>query len=126
MSVWVEVVTVLCFLWNNMDLIVYDTLIKLTCDYCLSNTGQITKLTLFQGNVVAFLDVPFRRSKGQLNTKNNVEDIVFVLYKNRTGLHPLDTNNVDSANLQGKISSKTGDGELAPDSRDAKREMKPT
>ena len=109
-----------------MDLIVYDTLIRLTCDYFSSNTSQITKLTLFQGNVGAFLDVPFRRSKGQLNTKNNVEDIVFVLYKNRTDLHPLDTNNIDTANLLGKISSKTGDGELARDSRAAKREIKPT
>ena len=109
-----------------MDLIVYDTLIKLPCDYFLSNTSQITKQALFQGNVVAFLDVLFRRSKGPLNTKNNVGDIVFVLYKNRTDLHPLDTNNVDSANLLGKISSKTGDGELARDSRAAKREIKPT
>ena len=24
---------VLCFLWNKMDLIVHDALIKLTCDY---------------------------------------------------------------------------------------------
>ena len=39
---------VLCFLWNKMDLIVHDTLIKLTCDYFETSAIETAKNTLFQ------------------------------------------------------------------------------
>ena len=47
---------------------------------------ETAKRTLFQGNAVASLDVPFRQRKGQFKTKNNVEDILFVLLKNTATL----------------------------------------
>ena len=105
---------VLCFLWNKMDLIVHDTLIKLTCDYFETSAIETAKNTLFQSNAVAASDVPFRRRKGQLKSKHNVEDILFVLHKHPAGLPafavcdlstlpPLDTKNVDFAHLLGEM-----------------------
>ena len=105
---------VLCFLWNKMDLIVHDTLIKLTCDYFEASVIETAKRTLFEGNAVAASDVPFRRRKGQFKNKHNVEDILFVLHKHPAGLPafavcdlsslpPLDTKNVDFAHLLGEM-----------------------
>ena len=61
---------ILCFLWNNMDLIVHNTVIKLTCNYFETSAIETAKHTLFQGNAVAASDVPFRRRKGQFKTKH--------------------------------------------------------
>ena len=57
-----------------MDLIVHDTLIKMTCDYFDTNTIETAKRTLFQGNAVAdaSLGVPLYRNKGQFNRENNI------------------------------------------------------
>ena len=79
--------SVLCYLWNKMDLIVHDTLKKkLTCDYFGTSAIETATHTLFQGNGVAASDVPLRRRKGQFKTKHNVEDILFVLHKHPAGL----------------------------------------
>ena len=105
---------VLCFLRNKMDVIVHDTLIQLTCNYFETSEIEIAKHTLFQGNAVAASVVPFRRRKGQFKTKLNVEDILFVLHKHPVGLPafavcdlstlpPLNTKNVDFANLLGEM-----------------------
>ena len=105
---------VLCFLWNKMDLIVHDTLIKLTCDYFETSAIETAKNTLFQSNAVAASDDPFRRRKGHFKSKHNVEDILFALHKHPAGLPafavcdlstlpPLDTKNVDFAHLLGEM-----------------------
>ncbi len=76
---------VLCFLRNKMDLIVHDTLIKLTCDYFEISVIQTEKRILFQGNAIAASDVPFRRRMGQFKTTHNVEDMLCVLHKHPAG-----------------------------------------
>ena len=120
----------LCFLWNNMDLIVHDTLIKLTCDYFEASVIETAKRTLFEGNAVAASDVPFCRRKGQFKNKHNVEDILFVLHKHPVGLPAFAVCDLSSLAASARhqecrlrppirrdVHHQSGDGEFARDCR---------
>ena len=106
---------ILCFLWNKMDLIVHDTLVKLTCDYFESNEIEASKRIVYECDAVTSLELhPIRRRNGPNKDKNNIEDVLYVLHKCPTGLPtfvvsdlaslpPLDVNNVDFAHILGEI-----------------------
>ena len=108
--------TVLCYLYNKMDFIVQDTLVKLTVDYFDSITIEIAKRSLYECDVVnSTIDVPFvRRKSGPNNDRKNVEDMLFKLHKCPNGLPIfvvsdlsllplLDIKNVDFSHLLGEI-----------------------
>ena len=97
--------SILCFVLNKMDLIVHDTLVKLTCDYFDSNEIEASKRIIYQCDAVTSMELhPIRRGNGPNKDKNNIEDVLYVLHKCRTGLPtfvvsdlaslpPLDVNN---------------------------------
>ena len=107
--------SILCFLWNKMDLIVHDTLVKLTCDYFDSNEIEASKRIVYQCDAVTSMELhPIRRRNGPNKDKNNIEDVLYVLHKCPNGLPtfvvsdlaslpPLDVNNVDFAHILGEI-----------------------
>ncbi len=98
-----------------MDLIVHDTLVKLTCDYFESNEIEASKRIVYECDAVTSLELhPIRRRNGPNKDKNNIEDVLYVLHKCPTGLPtfvvsdlaslpPLDVNNVDFAHILGEI-----------------------
>ena len=106
---------VLCYLYNKMDLIVHDTLIKLTTDFFDGNIIDAAKRVLHQSDAVKALDTQYiRRKTGPNKDRKNVEDILVVLHKCPDGLPtfviadlsllpPLDVNNVDFAHLLGEM-----------------------
>ena len=108
--------TVLCYLYNKMDLIVQDTLVKLTVDYFDSITIETAKRSLYECDVVkSTIDVPLvRRKSGPNKDRKNVEDMLFALHKCPNGLPifvvsdlsllpPLDIKNADFSHLLGEI-----------------------
>ena len=98
-----------------MDLIVHDTLVKLTCDYFDSNEIEASKRIIYQCDAVTSMELhPIRRRNGPNKDKNNIEDVLYVLHKCPIGLPtfvvsdlaslpPLDVNNVDFAHILGEI-----------------------
>ena len=80
--------TVLCYLYNKMDLIVQDTLVKLTVDYFDSITIETAKRSLYECDVVkSTIDVPLVRRKSCPNKdRKNVEVMLFALHKCPNGL----------------------------------------
>ena len=57
----------LCYLYNKMDLIMHDTLIKLTTDFFVGNTIDAAKRVLHQCDAVKALDTEYIRRKTGLN-----------------------------------------------------------
>ena len=65
-----------------MDLIVHDTLVKLTCDYFESNEIEASKRIVYECDAVTSLELhPIRRRNGPNKDKNNIEDVLYVLHK---------------------------------------------
>ena len=70
-----------------MDLIVHDTLVKITCDYFESSEIEDSKRILYQCDAVTSLVLhPIRRRNGPTEDQNNIADVLYVLHKCPAGL----------------------------------------
>ena len=73
---------ILCYLFNKMDIIVHDTLVKLCADHFNANDTDTAKQQLYECDEVRKLGLrQGRRRQGPNRAKNNIEDVLFALHK---------------------------------------------
>ena len=76
-----------CYLFNKMDIMVHDTLVKLCADHFDANDTDIAKQQLYECDEVRKLGLrQGRRRQGPNRAKNNIEDVLFALHKCPRGL----------------------------------------
>ena len=102
---------ILCCLWNMMNSIVQDILVKITCYYFESNKIEALKRILYQCNGLNYLGLhPIRQRNGPNKDKNNIDDVLYALHEcsislptfvvsELASLTPMDINNVDFAHI---------------------------
>ena len=78
---------ILCYLYNKMDCMVHDTLVKLCADHFNANDTDTAKQLVYECDEVQKLGLrQGRRRQGPNRGKNNIEDILCALHKCTKGL----------------------------------------
>lgn len=108
----------LCFLYNKMDIVVHDTLVKLTCDFYESSEIEETKKLLYtEIDAVTAIGQRLIYRKGPNKDVNNVDDILTVLHRcnsedlpsfvacNLSRLPPVDINSIDMSIMLSEFQS---------------------
>ena len=68
---------ILCYLFNKMDIMVHDTLVKLCTDHLDANDTDTAKQQLYECDEVRKLGLrQGRRRQGPNRAKNNIEDVL--------------------------------------------------
>ena len=78
---------ILCYLYNKMDCMVHDTLVKLCADHFNANDTDTAKQLVYECDEVQKLGLrQGRRRQGPNRGKNNIEDILCALHKCTQGM----------------------------------------
>lgn len=103
----------LCYVFNKMDLLVHDTLVKLCTDFYGSREIEAAKMKIFSCSAISETGVRMIKRQGPSKDKANMEDILHILHKcipqssllpkfvacELSRLPPLDVCNIDFAFL---------------------------